>query len=56
MQEWFWLPKDEVLSGFAREKKGLTPGRRRPGFVNTGENVILERKKTPWWQVFFGAV
>ena len=54
MQEWFWLPKDEVLSGLRTGEEGLDAGEAKARLCEYGENVILERKKTPWWQVFLG--
>ena len=37
MQEWFWLPKDEVLSGLRTGEEGLDAGEAKARLVNTGK-------------------
>ena len=54
MQEWFWLPKNEVLSELRTGEEGLDAREAKVRLREYGENVILERKRSPWWQVFLG--
>ena len=54
MSEWFWLSKKEVLLKLGSGEEGLSSMEARDRLKEYGENVILEQKQTPWWQVFLG--
>lgn len=52
MTEWFRLPEGELMSRLKTGREGLTGQEAERRLLQYGENVIQEKGRRQWWQVF----